>query len=1183
MIAALLAPRRLFVLAALLLLAAVVWWFGAAVVMAAEAPLADPWTRGAVALAPAVLFLLWQVFAYWRARRAQARILRGLVESEALAPPAFAAPDDAAALRENFERALQALRETGAIGRGEGLYGLPWYILIGPPGTGKTTLLRNSGLRFPLAERLGTEKVEGIGGTRLCDWWFTDQAVLIDTAGRFTSQDSDRAADAAAWRGFLDLLRRHRPRQPVNGVIVTLPADRLLAGDEAARDALAAELRARLQEVQRAFGLSLPAYLLVTKCDLLPGFAETHDDLDRAAREQVLGITLPVDTRTEAALAQRLEEGAAAILDRALARLPHRLAEERDLARRGAIFAYPQHLALLLQEVRALVDTLVRSGRTEVRLLPRGVFLTSATQAGTPVDRLLGGLARSLGTAAPPPPPGRGKAYFIHDLLTRLVIPEAALVGRNPRLEARLAVLNTAGYVAALGGFAALALGWTVVDGTVRAELAAIDRQSLDLAAAARRAPPLPELAGEAPLLDSAARLVAATAPGGTLARIARLGLPGVSETDAEADAAYARLLEARLLPALLAEAERAINDALTRRDLARLRQMLTIYLMLGTPDRYQQQAVRAWAIGLIDQRFSLAPRERAALLRHFAALEARMPLIAPLDQRLVATARAELAERPQAERIYDQLRRDVESDPAIPRIDVARAIGPAGAQLILLRAQAGLPVVVPGFFTREGFYRGFLGRLPSLTFARESDDWVVGGVGGDDPAALQRLIDDITARYVRDYAAAWQTVLEQAGLRGFPDLATAVAALQALAAPDSPVVRLVELVRVHTDLAAPAVPGAGGAAAAVADVATRAGVETPLLRLTRLLSAETGDPVPGRRGWPGDRIRAPFGNLIALVDARNGPPPISRMQDLAAAAFAMANGIATAQSPPAAAHAAGQRRLSGQSSDAISNLHALANTLPSPVSRVMSDVTSRTWAQILRLALEQVNLAWVRDVVPVCERAIAGRFPVQVGSEREIPLQDFRAFFGPEGTVSGFVRGNLDGFVAWRGGRYVPVSIDGVSLQIGREALDTLSRARAVQEAYFGAGNFQFRFTLTPRFLDANATRAVLEIDQTRLVHAHDPPRTIEATWPSAGDASVVQVSITGIDGAVRTQRLTGPWALFRVLQRSATVSGRGAESWVLSLTVGGLSVQYGLAGGSVVNPLDMRELQEFRCTPRL
>lgn len=1181
MLASLFAPRRLFALLGLAIVALVVWFFGQWMEFHGWAPLASEEARIWFAVGLFALWLVWNLVAYWRARQANRRILKGLLDSEELvALSGSGLPDDNAALREKFERAVEAMRATGA---GD-LYAMPWYVLVGSPGAGKTTLLRNSGLKFPVAEQMGADAIEGIGGTRNCDWWFAEDAVLLDTAGRFTSQDSDRAADAAAWRGFLDLLRRYRPRQPINGVLVAIGAEQLLDDQQDRRDNLVESIRARLQELQRAFGLRLPVYLIVTKADLIPGFNETMDDLDKAMREQIVGVTLPLNASSDAEISRRLAEGFAEIERVALARMSWRLHEERDLGRRGAIFTFPHQLGRLLRSFGALAEGIFRGGRLDIRPLPRGAFLTSATQEGTSVDRLMGGLNRALGAPAPAPaagaPQGRGRAYFIQELLTGLVFREAPLAGRNPRLEARLAVAHSLGYLVALGGLAAFILGWALASAGTTAQLDGVERQANNLVLALRRADARPQLENEWPLLDRAAGLAESTDGGGALAALARLGLPGVGTTDEEADAAYRRLLEARLLPALLAEAERGISEAQNRGDIPRLRQLLTIYLMLGTPERFDRALVRAWVRGVIDQRFATTPPARTALLAHWAALELSFPMAAPINNRVVAGARARLSERPQAERIYEQLRRESEADAATPRIDVTRSIGTAGAQLILLRAQGGLPVVVSGFFTREGFFRNFIGRLPSLTFARESDDWVVGAMGAEDPDALQRLIDDVTTRYVRDYSAAWQTVLEQTGMRDFPDLASAVAAIGQLASPESPVARLIELLRVHTDLAAPAIPGAG-AVAAVSDAAARAGVESPIARLTRLLSGDGGPG--GRRNWPGDRIRAPFANLIALTDARNGTAPITRVQDLAAAAFAMANGIETAQSAPAAAHAASMRKVAGQSNDALSNLQALATTLPSPVSRIMSDVSGRTWNQVMRLARDHANAAWVREVAPVCERAIAGRFPVERGSDRDIPLQDFRGFFGPDGTVNSFVRSYLEPFVQWRGTGYVATSAEGVALRLSPDALENIGRARAVQQAFFGAGNFQFRFALTPRFLDAAATRAVLEIDTVRIVHAHDPPRTVEVTWPASGDASVVQLTLTAIGGTMRTTRLTGPWALFRVLARSATTTGRGGETYSLNFDINGMTARYALSGSSVVNPVDMRELQEFRCNPRL
>ena len=96
---------------------------------------------------------------------------------------------------------------------------------------------------------MGQSAVAGVGGTRLCDWWFTENAVLIDTAGRYTTQDSDAAVDRAGWEAFLDLLKRTRPRQPLNGVIVAIALTDIAT---APRDGAAARMPGRSGAASRS-------------------------------------------------------------------------------------------------------------------------------------------------------------------------------------------------------------------------------------------------------------------------------------------------------------------------------------------------------------------------------------------------------------------------------------------------------------------------------------------------------------------------------------------------------------------------------------------------------------------------------------------------------------------------------------------------------------------------------------------------------------------------------------------------------------------------------------------------------------------------------------------------------------------------------------------------------------------
>ncbi|RYY95700.1 MAG: type VI secretion system membrane subunit TssM, partial [Comamonadaceae bacterium] len=212
----------LLTLTALVVVGLLVWWVGPLVRIGALAPLETELWRGVTIGAIVLLVVLRAVLRRWRARRASQHLTDGLMR----APVAVTAdaPDNGEQkiLNTRFTEAVATLKKMRlhAAGRKPGwrdwlslsggsyLYDLPWYVFIGAPGAGKTTALVNSGLSFPLADKFGPGAIRGVGGTRNCDWWFTDEAVLIDTAGRYTTQDSHQTEDKNAWEGFLGLLKK---------------------------------------------------------------------------------------------------------------------------------------------------------------------------------------------------------------------------------------------------------------------------------------------------------------------------------------------------------------------------------------------------------------------------------------------------------------------------------------------------------------------------------------------------------------------------------------------------------------------------------------------------------------------------------------------------------------------------------------------------------------------------------------------------------------------------------------------------------------------------------------------------------------------------------------------------------------------------------------------------------------
>ncbi len=348
----------------------------------------------------------------WRRRGRETALVEGATEAGRNLKADTA--EEVHRLRERMRAALARLRAKGTRGY---LYEQPWFVLIGPPGSGKTTALINSGLKFPLAEDDADTAVGGVGGTRLCDWWFADEAVLIDTAGRYTTQDSDAAIDRAGWEGFLDLLRRTRPRQPINGVITVISLVEIAAASPAERAAHARAVRRRVTEISDRLKLRIPVYAIFSKADQIAGFNDYFDDLDAEGRAQVWGATFPLTKGVDA-----FAEEFRLLLDRLDAGLFERLQAERAADRRALIAGFPLQMASLEAPLKDFLAQAFGGTKLDPAPFLRGVLSQlgdAGRHADRPADRGAGTLLRHRPEAAGSTAPRRRPRLFPETPLDR--------------------------------------------------------------------------------------------------------------------------------------------------------------------------------------------------------------------------------------------------------------------------------------------------------------------------------------------------------------------------------------------------------------------------------------------------------------------------------------------------------------------------------------------------------------------------------------------------------------------------------------------------------------------------------------------------------------------------------------------------------------------------------------------
>jgi type VI secretion system protein ImpL len=1204
----------LLIVLGLVAFALAVWFGGPLIGVAGVFPLAAIWSRllmiGLVWGAVGLYYLIrWR-----RARRAE-RALEAAIAPEGPV-------GDGEVLGEKLHEALAVLRRSS--GSSAYLYELPWYVIIGPPGAGKTTALLNSGLRFPLADTSGGA-LAGAGGTRYCDWWFSEEAVLIDTAGRYTTQDSDAEADRESWMAFLDLLKRHRPRQPVNGVILAISLEDLLAGDEAALEAHATAIRDRLLELQEVFRIEVPVYVLFTKADLIAGFTEFFGAFSASRRQKVWGATFRPANRREPTLPLVAQEYDA-LLARLSAEVTDRLNEEPDGVARIAIFGFPAQVAMLKDRVLGLLTGVFGSSRYRVNATLRGFYFASGTQEGTPIDQVLGAMDRSFGDMAGlagAGVSGRGRSYFLHDLLRKVIFAEAGWVSQDARAVRRERALRYGVFALVLIAGGALAALWgtsfyrnykLVRDAEAemnryRAE-ARLELEATEIAD--------PDLGPVLPLLRTLATLPlghAAQDIGGGLLEGA--GLSQRSAIRAATRAAYRDGLERHLRPRLILHVETRIAEDITNNDLLSLYESLKVYKLLGHAAPAPDDAfITAW----FADEWARDPAYRGAGPMRELRAEMEAHLWAMLEMSATQSrARVDLngALVERAERILSLMNLEDQAwllvmgaggPQDIAPFNLGQRAGPdAELAFETLDGRALDEVEVPATFTYAGFHQYFLPRLAEVATKLETQQWVLGAraEAADVSGELLRLGPAIMNRYALEFTRAWTAALDNIRLRPMAAGAPQFLALNAVSDPrQSPILKLVEAVNNETRLTA-GFAEEGGFGAGLGNLAEGEGAEIAgmvgeqvmrrirerasgmsrigfdVLEQRRRSSnragaqgAQGGGGPAAEAPLPGANVEAQFGRWHDLViDLPEGRPVDVLLKDLQNIYRLMLTSTAGAGQIPATL---GQE-LATQS--ALLTRHA--TRLPPQLARMIQQASEEFAGNAANTSLAALNERLNTEVSQVCEALVPNSYPFDGRANRDLPMAEFTRLFAPGGVIDRFFKTELVQHADISGAEWRWKPDSRLGSQMSLATLAQFQRAAAIRDAYFPGGSALPGFDITIRqtALHPDADVALLEINGQVITTQQSGSLAQSLFWPSGGGSGSASVQLSpempGREAAL--QVAPGPWALMRLVNVGKPRPSGSAVN--IRLDVGGRYVAYNINTASSGNPFFLRELWDFRC----
>ncbi len=1168
MIISRLVSMGLFALMGLGVLAYMIWSWGPLININGVVPLRS---RAARAILIVIIFAVWgliKLFRAWRDKKKSTDISNDLAASaDVVDPSKEQTKEELATLKERFDDALLTLKKSNVGGKKiRSIYQLPWYIIIGPPGSGKTTLLVHSGLQFPLADQMGESKIKGIGGTRYCDWWFTDEAVMIDTAGRYTTQDSNEVVDNKAWVGFLKLLKKHRRRRPINGIILAISMEELVRQNEAERERNAAAIRNRIQELYEHLGIRFPVYLMFTKCDLMAGFMEFFNDLDRHERAQVWGFTHALDDDP----LERFDTEFGALQQQLETRLVQRLQDERDISRRELIYNFPMQMAASRDTIEVFLKRVFKASRYIRTPLLRGIYFTSGTQEGTPFNRIMSQLARNFGLsrAATQSSPSKGKSFFIKDLLSKLIFGESGLAGANLKVERIYRLTKKVGFAMVIALPILLNVGWWISYSNNKDLIDNVSAATLSVSESVTRVSPHDaSLTGILPLLNEARAMPTGYAAQSEAVPVnRRLGLYLGNRLGGNGTIpAYQRLLENGFLPRLMVRMEQVLKERMN--DPEQAYQVLKAYLMLANPERMDNEFVAGWIHRDWDSTLSRVMRadQVTQLHEHLDALLEMEPLSLPfdLDNNLVMTARAMLSNTTLADRIYAAIKSEYFHQGTA--FTIPSAAGKDGARVFVRSSGRPINQGVPALFSPEGYKQMYLPAETRFVTEMEEESWIFATEATHMPQ--NELIAAIRLRYFADYTDTWVKFLEDIRIRSFGNLTQAAEILRILTDDESPLRLLLVNIAHSTRL--------------VPEQVIRDEDEDgmPLSeRIKAIFRSNAGNdsslPDPAL-------VDRSFAGLHALIEARqSGPSPLDALLNDLQELYIYLDQLAQSSREQLLSG------LQGQASTAITRVRLRGQRTPAPVSEWLSLMVSESNSLVVGGAAEHIKAAWSSEVAPFCRQALNARYPFDNSTQLEVQIRDFTDFFSPGGRLDKFFNQYLADIVDTNSSRWkLKTSVSG-NIGISDASLKQIQRAKKIQSAFFtsGGANLSLSFNLRPMRMDPITTNFTLNINGQITNYSHGPIFSKSFVWPGEGGLNQVHIQFNPLPPSGQSGKtLVGPWSFFRLLDVAGMKPSTTPEKFQTRFELDDRWVEYEISANSAFNPFNLPELRSFRCPEQL
>lgn len=1216
--------RSLWVFVGICGIIILIWFFGPLIAIADVKPLANRYVRIAV-IAIIVAFYIGKLT--YRILRQSRRNAVLVDEIKAAQEPILkhSAPDSA--LSRQFAEIDEVLRNAKFNNKGKSivsrlkggqyLYEMPWYVVLGPAGSGKTTALKKSGLNFPLESSFGAS-INGLAGTRDCDWFLADEAVLLDTAGRLSIHDGYNEKDNYDWKEFLGLLKKYRPKKPINGAIVTIGIDEILNIDKGASKNLAYELRKRVAEMETQFGISFPVYLVLTKLDTLQGFSEFFIKLTEKEREQSFGFRFPSGFGFEdqeyvvGFVSKRLTQIEESINASCLSILN----ELDDSSQRGSALLFANEFNMLNQKLLNLFRDLQKTSKFEKSINWRGIYFSSSKQEGAKIfSPAFLNLTKSVGVQekyleSPSIDSKKSHSYFLHNIFKEAIFKESNLASEDKSWYAKHQFLYWLG-VAAVATACLL---------TIILLFQSYLKNSRYLKDVVENAKEVSTLSSKIDSTDDLFLVVdfAEKVRGISKSKYLndplkpplsyRMGLYQGLAIDKVTHSQYNRVLENNLMPILSYK----VSDLLKNSGEADIDgyDSLKAYLMMFDSKRFDAEFMNDWILKSLDAAL-LDEDKRVKINNALKSIFSSQPIRSSVafDSDLVEKKRSEIAQNDIANMILtDTFRQISRSDVSIKNISFETMGGTQSKVVFSRRSGKSISEPINSVYTKQAYMEYVLpGLIQSTAKLYKEEDWVLGRYASLKTNEVDTLRQAQRAYFER-YINTWNTYLSDIQLKQPRNIREARDIAKVLSdAGNSPLKNIISGVSENTTLSLSSQISdktPDGLDGVIDRLLIKAGVSGLVDKASKL------DPAyleTIKQDSPVDVAFQDFHSMIAKKDSQS--PTIDGVVISIKDLYEYLDIL----------HLASEKGVDLPSNDSLYRYRSEISRLPSPFREMFDQFSNfilnksldemndrlqkskeeaeaaklREKAELEAEALKQEEkiklqseeqkkqedsqlqaslTAQLNAVSRECESLIQ-KYPFAKSAKNDASLNEFSNIFSASSGYGGLLRlkpedarlAGTDSLITLvnRGGEY--------------EKFAGVKNSQDITRTYFknSDGNLGFDFSAKIDQLDKTIDTVILSFEQKKLTYSHGPVNATYFNWPHTKDktASLILIADGKEVGSIKKQ---GEWALFKLVDAGDITKTREGIQVSYAIKDKKVTVTYETSGK---NPLDLNMIRSFSC----